>query len=1073
MPRTLGLDLGTNSIGWALVRDDGDGAGGAMEGCGVRIFEEAVDAKTGAPKNQARRGARLARRVSQRRARRRALLRKHLVNAGLLPVELADGSGLERRLNELGDPYALRKRALDERLEPHEVGRVLLHLCARRGFQSNRKTRWGALLGDPDAKDLIDDMEREERERKADAGRSARAKEEEKEQGKVIAELADLWNTMKAAGARTLGEYLADLPAVERKRARHTDRQMLEEEFGEVWAAQAERHPMLTQELRESLFKTIFHQRPLKLRGGRIGMCSFEPLRPRAAKARLESQRFRLLQDVNHLDAAGICKDDYSLACERRKALHPVMQAQLPPCGSCDSCLKRKSLADALETQGSMTWGGIRKLFGFPRNVKFNLEEGSKEKGLTGNRTAARLRGLIPDRWSAMDDGERKRLVEDLLTIENKRALFHRLWEKRGFEKETALRLAVAEFEEGYASHSLKAINRMLPYLERGMIYSDARRVAGYGYETPDAGDAELLGKPPANLRNPVVERALHELRRVVNAVIRRHGKPDVIRVELARDLKMTSKDKANFERQQRENRQMNEEAKAELAKIGIAQPSRDDQLKYRLWRECNGECPYTGKTISIHELFSGDVDVEHIIPYSRCLDDSFLNKTLCMAMENRQVKRNKTPWEAYHGDSVRWEEVLQRVRGWPDGKSKRAGKSSRDRKLAKFTQEQVDALDDFVSRQLNDTGYISRASLAYLKTLGADVQVSKGRATAMLRRFWGLNRILAGDSPDAAAVAEKNRADHRHHALDAAVIAVTDRSLYQHLARVAARNEASGLDPILKGPAPDLPWGRFPRDVEDALSGVVVSHAPLRKISGALHEDTAYGLREARTDGTLVVHYRKRLEDLTDAMADKIVDPALRAAVKERIERAGGIKSAFADLRERPLRHPTNPVGRPVRRVRIQENKSAEQLFAVESQRTRSGAPFKYHAYGNNHHVEIFRNPETGKIEARFVTMMEAAARARRRKEPIVDREWEGREFLMSLAINDMVELDEGGVENLYRVQMLDAANRRLVFRHHRASTLDNKSEGIQASINVLIEKRNARKVNVSPIGERREARD
>ena len=193
MPRTLGLDLGTNSIGWALVREDGDAdGGGALEGCGVRIFEEAVDAKTRAPKNQARRVKRLIRRVLQRRARRRALLRKSLAAAGLLPAELADGRDLERKLNALGDPYALRKTALDAALEPHEIGRVLLHLCARRGFLSNRKTRWGALLGDPDAKDLIDEMEREERERKADAGKSAKAKEEEKEQGKVIEEVASL-----------------------------------------------------------------------------------------------------------------------------------------------------------------------------------------------------------------------------------------------------------------------------------------------------------------------------------------------------------------------------------------------------------------------------------------------------------------------------------------------------------------------------------------------------------------------------------------------------------------------------------------------------------------------------------------------------------------------------------------------------------------------------------------------------------------------------------------------------------------------------------------------------------------
>lgn len=1042
MPVTLGLDLGTNSIGWALVREDGTG-GGALDGCGVRIFEEAVDAKTRAPKNAARRSARLARRALQRRARRRALLRRTLAVTGLLPAELADGNDLERGLNALGDPYDLRGRALVERLEPHQVGRVLLHLCARRGFLSNRKTRWGKLLGDPDAADLIDDLEKQERQ--AAAGKSARAKEkeEEKEQSQLVEELIGLWKTIKDAKARTLGEYLAGLPEGERKRARHADRQMLQEEFEKVWAAQAEHHPMLTEELRRRIADVIFHQRPIKLRGGRIGACSFEPLRPRAAKARLESQRFRLLLDVNHLGVMDPVSQEVTLIGEEL----------------------RDKLAAALERQHSITWGGIRKLLGFPRNVKFNLEEGSKDKGLTGNRTVARLRGLIPDEWDAYDDAQRKGLVEDLLTIENKRALFHRLWEKRGFEKETALRLAVVELEEGYANHSLKAINKMLPRLERGMRYSDARAEAGYGYEAPPAGDADFLGAPPDDLRNPVVERALHELRKVVNAVIRRHGKPDVIRVELARDLKMTSKDKANFERQQRENQKDNEDARGELAKIGVTQPSRDDQLKYRLWRECGGECPYTGKTINIHELFSGDVDVEHIIPYSRCLDDSFLNKTLCMATENRQTKRNRAPYEAYHGNSEQWEAMLQRVRGWPEGKSKRT-------KLAKFTQENVDDLDQFISRQLNDTGYVSRAALTYLAALGADVQVSKGRATAMLRRFWGLNRILAGDSPDAEAVAEKNRGDHRHHALDAAVVAVTNRSLYQRLARVAAQNEASGLDPILKGPAPDVPYGRFVSDVEQALSGVAVSHAPLRKLSGALHEDTAFGLRSARDDGTLVVHYRKSLEDLTDAMLGKIIDPDLRAAAQERAEQAGGAKNAFKDLRERPFRHPKNPVGQPVRRVRIQENKSADQLFAVGSQLTRSGAPFRYHAYKNNHHVEIFRNARTGKVEPRFVTMMEAAARARRRKTPIVEREWEGREFLMSLAINDMVELDEGGLENLYRVQKLEAPA-GLMLRHHRAATLGDKSEQERAAITKLVDERKMRKVNVSPIGELREARD
>ena len=1028
MTRTLGLDLGTNSIGWALVREESDALTGALEGCGVRIFEEAVDARTRTPKNKARRDARLARRVLQRRARRRALLRTQLADAGLLPQEIKDATGIERVLNETGDPYALRAKALDGPLESHELGRVLLHLCARRGFLSNRKVRWGDLRDDPDARDLVESEE--ERQRKDDTtGKS----DEEKDEGKLIEEIAGLWNAMRGTGARTLGEYLADLPCGERKRARHTDRRMYEEEFEAVWNAQAEHHEVLDDGLMAELHRTIFHQRPLKLKGGRIGNCSLEPLRPRAAKARLESQRFRLLHDVNNLEVAGIFRDD-----------HPISQEQ------------RARLAGALETQHSMTWGGIRRLLGLPRHVKFNLEEGSKDKGLTGNRTAARLRGIVPEWWDASDDAERKLLVEDLLTIGNKRVLFRRLREHWGFERETAFKLAVAEFDDGYANLSMKAMARLLPHMENGKRYSDARVQVGYGYEPAIPHGVDLLPAPPDDLRNPVVEKALHEVRKVVNAVIRQHGKPDVIRVELARDLKMTRKAKANFERQQKDNQRMNEKANEELARIGVTQPSRDDLIKYRLWRECGGECPYTGKTINIHELFGADVDVEHIIPYSRCLDDSFLNKTLCMAVENRQVKRNRTPHEAY--DAAKLEEIAQRVKGWPPGRSKVS-------KLRKFTQAEIPELDTFVNRQLTDTGYISRAALDYLGTLGVDVQVTKGRPTAMLRHAWGMNRILAGDSPDADAVAEKNRSDHRHHALDAAVVAVTGRSVYQRIARIAAMNEDSGLDPLRGSAKPDMPWDGFDRDVEHAVAGIAVSHAPLRKLHGALHEDTAFGYRYVPDVGKEQFVYRKRLEDLSDAMVDKIVDKTLRNAVREHVRRAG-VKKAGDAFKEGGFRHPKNPDGQPVRRVRIYENKSPEQLFAVESQRDKRGGPFKYHAYGSNHHVEIFRNTRTGRVESRFVTMMEAVKRARRDRTPIVDCEMEGCEFLMALSINDMVELDEGGLETLYRVQKIEPTNRRLVLRHHLAATLDDSATQVSMVISKLVDERRMRKVDVAPLG-------
>ena len=1059
MTRTLGLDLGTNSIGWALVSEDGEAPTGSLEGCGVRIFEEAVDAKTRTPKNKARRDARLARRVLQRRARRRRLLRSLLAEAGLLPSEIKDAADPERVLNDIGaipnpdrpgrevrtDPYALRAKALDARLAEHEVGRVLLHLCARRGFLSNRKVRWGDLRDDPDAKDLIEAEEERQRKDKADKS------DEEKEEGRLIGEIAQLWNAMRATGARTLGEYLASLPRGERKRARHTDRQMYEEEFEAVWNAQSEHHPALDDGLKAELHRAIFHQRPLKLKGGRIGYCSLEVRRPRAAKARLESQRLRLLQDVNNLEVAGIWQDDYPITPEQRA-----------------------KLAAILESQHSVTWGRIRRLLGLPRHVRFNLEEGSKDKGLTGNRTAARLHGIVPAWWDASPDSERKRLVEDLLTIGNKRALFRRLRNPWGFEREIAFRLAVAEFEDGYANLSVKAMNKLLPHMEEGKRFSDARkRVAAvsspsvaerYAYEPDRPEGQDYLPSPPDDLRNPVVERALHEVRKVVNAIIREHGKPDVIRVELARDLKLTRKDKANLLRQQNDNRRMNEEADARLREVGITQPSRNDYLKYRLWRECGGECPYTSKTINIHELFGPDVDVEHIIPYSRCLDDSFLNKTLCMATENRLVKRNRTPYEAY-GSTPKMEEIAQRIRGWPPGRSKVS-------KLRKLTQEEIPELDTFVHRQLTDTGYISRAALNYLWTLGVDVQVTKGRPTARLRHIWGLNRILAGDSPDADTVAEKNRADHRHHALDAAVAAVTGRSIYQRLSLIARQNEDSGLDPLRGSAHPDMPWNGFDRDLERAVASIAVSHAPLRKLHGALHEDTAFGYRYVPDVGKRQFVYRKRLDELTDAMVDKIVDGTLRKAVQQRVQQAGGkAKDAFKDLADRPFYHPKNPDGQPVRRVRIYENKSPAQLFAVESQRHKTGGPFKYHAYGSNHHVEIFRNTRIGRVGSRFVTMMEATKRTRRDKTPIVNTEWEGHEFLMALSINDMVELDEGGLANLYRVQVLDSTANRLWLRHHLAAKLDDNNQRILVATRVFIEKRNGRKVDVTPLGEIRPA--
>ena len=1105
MPLTLGLDLGTNSIGWGLVRQ-GDGEGEILD-CGVRIFVPSVeDGWEHTPKNKGRRTARLARRTVQRRANRRRQLRKILVEQGLLP-DLQDVRRPEKALDKIGDPYDLRRKALDERLEPHQIGRVLLHLCARRGFLSNRKTRWGNLLECDEVRDLISVIEaEEERQRKSEDGKSEAERKEDKEQGKVIRWINTLRRKMDAVErdrpdgrrARTLGEYLAGVPKDERKRMAprlpeaetlRADRQMHLDEFEQVWAAQAKHHPSLltsdTSDVKERIKDVIFHQRPLNLDEARIGNCSLEPQLPRVAPARLESQRFRLLQKVNDLEPTGALSGEYPITVEQRK-----------------------KLADRLEAQPFMTWAKIRDtLFGEgrKRGCLLNLEEGSKEKGLIGNRTAAAIRKVVGDaEWAAYSEEKRERIVNDLITITDKCDLFKCLRRKWKFERKTALRLAVADLEDGYVSHSLKAIKTLLPSMEEGMQYANACDFAYPDRKRPESVVAEFLGAPPDDLRNPAVEKALHERRKVVNGVVRKHGKPDIIRVELARDLKRTKKAREKIEDQQQANRRRNEEAREQFKGLHPDEkPSSADQIKYRLWREQGMECAYTvGKTITMHELFSPEVEIDHIIPYSLRPDDSYMNKVVCMRGKN-QKKGNRTPWQAF-GSTRDWEEMTQRVARWGE----RADWKFPSAKGKRFIQEEIPEMDDFLNNQLPDTAYISLQAKKYLERLGCQVDTTKGGATGRLRSLWKLNSALGGplgeknrsdhlvdgDVAEAAggSPGEKNRSDHRHHALDAVVIAVTTHSVYRNIAKIAEENVKAKNHSFTRGATPDAPWNSFSQDVKSKIAGVIVSHAPFRKLSGPLHKDTAYGLHSQKENGDLVLRYRKPLVKLTHAMVGKIADEELKEVVQKRVKEAN-LKSgqeagdAFKDY---SLMHPRHPNGQPVRRVRILENSSrSTPLLGIRPQGDPDGAPFKYHPYENNHHVEIFLDEPTGKkVEARFVNMMDAARRAHpargHKKAPIVDCKLEGWKFLMSLAKNDMVTLD-GDETKPYRVQDLDADAKRLRLRRHEAASIgkdatpEQKKADITEPIQVrmviskLVSERKMRKVNVSPIGELRSARD
>ena len=1027
--KVLGLDLGSNSIGWALL-EEVDKRPQSIIDLGCRIFNKAVEDQTPTPKNVSRRNARLTRRVLQRRSRRKQRMLHYLISLSLLPESLRNDHSPEITLNSIGDPYELRAKALDDPLEKYELGRIFLHFVQRRGFLSNRKTILGDLVDDPDVIAVLAEAEEEE----------DTSSEQAKEETLFKKQISVLRQTIADKKCRTLGEYLFSIKAPLTKRNRthsggqlRTDRQMYREELDLIWKEQAKYLSTLTDEVKEQIENIIFFQRPLKLRSDRIGKCSLEPKKNRASIARLECQRFRYLQDISNLQYMLPNQDQYTKLNEKEKG----------------------TLVTLFESKGVVSFTDVKKALDLKRNVKINIEEGGNKK-LKGNVTSTTIRKVFPS-WDKLNSTERVALAEDMLTIQKKTTLKKRLTGHWGLSPEIAVELCMLEFEPGHMNLSLNAINKLLPFLEKGMLFNEARVKAGYGYEVEETELKDRLGMPP-EIANPIVQKGLHELRRLVNAIISEYGKPDVIRIEMARDLEMNTKRYQAFTKQQNANTKANDEATEAFQDVSSQNrhlelgqfPSHTDKLKYRLWIEQEKRCAYSNQSINLTSLFTGQVEIDHILPYSQSLDDSYMNKVVCLTSENRN-KGQRTPVDAFKTNPEKWEQIKQSVFKW--------GKNLKSKQNRFFMFDADVQKRDFISTQLNDTRYISRVALDYLKQLGADITTCKGITTSHVRHWWGLNNLL-GDTD------KKERTDHRHHAIDAAVITIIDRGFYNKIVSTAKQLERGNSSLKMNDLKVAPPWGDFRNDLDKKLKTMIVAHSPSRKISGSLLEETGVGFIKGQ--GTV---YRKLLgPEMKVKQAEKIIDPQVKAIVLDHLEQYGDDpKKAFAE----GIAVLHNDGKTPIKRVRVLQSKTTldkleKHKFAV---RDRQGKAFKWLAYGNLHHVEIVRDRQSEKVSGVFVTMMEAANRAKGiripKQTPVQTNHGPQTAFLMALHINDLVSMMQDGERKFYRVQKLDSGINMVMFRLHTASTLDDRNQELHLTINKqLISQWNLQIEKVNAIG-------
>jgi CRISPR-associated endonuclease Csn1 len=845
-------------------------------------------------------------------------------------------------------PYLYRKKALDTKLEKFELGRTIFHLAQRRGYLSNRK------------QDLKD----------------------EETTGVVKAGIDALKSEMRKVGARTLGEYFCTVdPEKSRIRTRYTDRGMFQEEFRLICSAQ--RH-LISPELEDELYKAIFFQRKLRSAKNLIGRCQIYPEERRCSYAKDEAQRFRIYSTLNHLRVAQKQQIRALTEAERAAAISVL-----------------EGFSGHLDRRGKITLAKLAKAVGLGKGEKFTLSD--EEKDIHGNVLNAILYHVFGEKASSLTEKERALFFNDLNSIEKTEVLERRL---RGFwqlpEDKAAEALKISLPDE-YCAYSLRALHEMLPDLEAGIPLSQIRKLSyptstGVVYDRLPMLDGDEVD---LDLRNPVVHRTLTELRAVVNAVIAKYGKPDRIRVELARDLKSSNKERERrtFEIRKREK------ARAEIAEriareAQIEKPSRNDILKVMLADECNFTCPYTGKNFSMKELLYGkDIQIEHIIPYSRSFDDSFRNKTLCFSSANAK-KNNRTPFEAFSG--AEYEEILQRVGKfkWPFAEDKKD----------LFKCEKVDS-EEFLARNLNDTRYASRLAVKYLGMLYGGVIDAAGKqrvfattggATAIVRRAWGANFLL-GEG-------EKVRDDHRHHAIDALTIALTTPDIVKIIAGMPEELRRA------KGKTPDdtIIDNAVFKQAKEMLDKAAVSHHIVNKLRGALHRETLYG----KNRGGDMRHVRIGVDKLTVKDIPDIVDPVIKKLILERLEIDEDQISTITDKLLKKLVDTENPlfyrnkkgdVVNEIKAVRVKKHVTARTIGA--------GDGVREVANGANYLLAVFAVQDAqgneSSWEGEIVTLMDAVYR-KQHDLPLFERERPGRKFKFTLKKGDIVKWNKDGVEQL-----------------------------------------------------------
>ena len=1002
--RILGIDTGTNSLGWAVV-DKQENGKYSLVSKGSLIFQEGVKVEKGIESSKAadRTAHRALRKQYFRRRLRKIEVLKVLIEFGWCPYlspealhqwhvkkeyPMDEAFISWQRTNDNFDenPYYYRHRCLHEQLNLNEksdsyiLGRAMYHLAQRRGFLSNRLEQ-----GDDD------------------------------ETGKVKEGISLLSRSMADAGCEYLGDFFYKLYKekgnTERIRTRYTDR---EEHYKKEFYAICERQNLSAEQI-SKLEKALYFQRPLKSQRQGVGKCTFEPKKARVADSHPAFELFRMLSFVNNVKIKGPHDVELRpLSQEEFEKAKPMFLRKSKP------QFDFEDIAKAIAGKGK--YQHIKDDGDKPYKFNYRMSQ-----SVTGCPTIASLisvfgddyENAIAERYTLSDGKTPEQMVSDvwnvLYSFDDKEKLKQWGKDRLQLSDEEAEKFSKLRLTHSFASLSLAAVKKILPWLEQGMIYPHAVLMANVpcivgGEVWKSRGEAitnELLslitnfnpkdvamtgtldfrikdvlkdmcplnpgateklyhpsmidtypdakknsqgvyqlGSPRTNaVRNPMAMRSLHQLRKVINTLLR-EGTIDSdteVHIEYARELNDANKRKAiaqwNKERETRRKKYAEDIRtlyKQECGKDII--PTNDDIIKFQLWEEQDHICLYTGDSIGITEFVGPNpsYDIEHTVPRSVGGDSTLENMTLCSSKFNRDVKKAKLPTQLSNYAAImerleEWRKKIEKLRKDADRVKTHSGmdKAVKDRliqkrhllkleleywvgKYKRFQMEEVP--EGFARRQGAGIGLVGKYAGLYLKSLfhkaddrnKSNVRVIKGATTAEYRKMWGIQDEYE----------KKSRDNHVHHCIDAITIACIEPGEYNATARYYQQLEEYERTKAAK-PSFPKPWATFTEDIKAIAQEMLVVHstpdnmpkharkyvqtAKGRKLAmgdsarGSLHNDTYYGAIER--DGEIKYVVRKLLSSLKESDVENIVDDAVKEKVKQAIAEKGFKKAMEEDI--------------------------------------------------------------------------------------------------------------------------------------------------------------------------------